>query len=1423
MVSNVTGSSPQKTALPSMDQEIRNRLRNVVTQCRRLLEDAISQELEGKFAIFAKKDQVTADPDAPMPHLTDEAREARRDILDHYTHIAARGFKPKDALDQLIREVAFTHLNRLCAYKMMEAREVYVGGQKFREAVSRGVNSNGVKFYLAEHPDDERLFSTGHQELAYRRFLDWLGRQLSEEIGVLFSPTDPANRLYPRQNTLDEVLSLLNTGGIRADETELREQWPKIWSQDETIGWVYQYFTPKEMRDKARSESRSPRNSNELAFRNQFFTPRYVVEFLTDNSLGRIWYEMRMGDTKLKEQCRYLIRRPTEVFLKDGEKPPKQTDANRDELSQEELLKLPVHIPHRSKKDPRELRILDPACGSGHFLLYCFDLLLTIYDEAYADPDLGPALKKDYPTLDALKRDVPRLILAHNLHGIDIDIRASQIAALALWLRCQRAYQDMGLKKDRPKITRSNFVCAEPMPGESQMLREFVGQLEPRVLGQVVEVIFDKMKLAGEAGTLLKIEDEIRDTIREAKRQYDMGGLPLQQTLFDKPVEPGKKRFSVQDLPNDEFFERAESKVVAALKAYAEGAGNGHRLQRRLFAEDAAQGFSFIELCHRRFDVVLMNPPFGELSKNSKAYIEGNYPKSCGNILASFVERALDLIVPDGSVGAITSRSCFYLVTMQEFRTEVLQRRVQLDSFLDLGQGVLDAMVEATAYVMRSRSTLEYPTAFIRLLTEDDKANRSFTEITNVNKAIPSPHIFMSMASSFSDLPLSPYCYWVPSSIIRKVASIPTLGDSDVQVAVGLQTGYDFQFLRLIWEISSRHISPAPLTIEKKPSSVRQQCLSEFAASKAWAFYSKTEAASPWYSPITLLLNWDKNGAEIRNFTNDKGQKRSAVRNESVYFRSGFSYMTRTTRLVPYLVPSGVIPMAVRSTVYAPESSVIDTLGVLASRLGSAIARFSGEMFARPMFQNSMVKSIPAVPVSSQTKRTLQEQFNSELARKRHVLSYFEPWHEFVLPAVLDNLQTDDAWQLDSFIGTELEQQIAADAELSKDDLSILCRDLDDAIAIRSKSSRVEEEVEEESDEVIEEEEGSDDDSISLVDLSPRAQYEGLISYCLGVVFGRWDVRFAQNRSLIPKSQDVLDPLPVVPPGTLVSPDGFPATSGNMVSESWLKARPNAVYLPATGSVTSPTIPDAKYPVTIQWDGVLVDSADEHGRPTSPLDVEGRVQAVFEVLFGKEASAKEKAACEALGFKTLREYLRKSGNGGFWLDHVARYSKSRRKAPIYWLLQSKNKNFGLWVYYHRLDRDLLFKVLQSTGPVHTKINLEQAKLDELYRRKKEVGDSGRDAKKVAGAISDQEDLLSELKDFAEKLGKAANLNFGDKDKLKSGVRYDPDLNDGVVLNIAPLWELVPWKEAKKYWVELMEGQYEWSSIGKQLREKGLVR
>src|SRR5205807_2110851 len=111
--------------------------------------------------------------------------------------------------------------------------------------------------------------------------------ELSTQVKVLFDRRDHASVLWPKRTTLDSLLDVLN-----ASELSI------VWSEDETIGWVYQFFNSGDERKTMREESQAPRNSRELAVRNQFFTPRYVVEFLVDNTLGRTWLEMQ-GDSSL--------------------------------------------------------------------------------------------------------------------------------------------------------------------------------------------------------------------------------------------------------------------------------------------------------------------------------------------------------------------------------------------------------------------------------------------------------------------------------------------------------------------------------------------------------------------------------------------------------------------------------------------------------------------------------------------------------------------------------------------------------------------------------------------------------------------------------------------------------------------------------------------------------------------------------------------------------------------------------------------------------------------------------------------------------------------------------------------------------------------------------------------------------------------
>jgi PIN domain nuclease of toxin-antitoxin system len=243
-------------------------------------------------------------------------------------------------------------------------------------------------------------------------------------------------------------------------------------------------------------------------------------------------------------------------------------------------------------------------------------------------------------------------------------------------------------------------------------------------------------------------------------------------------------------------------------------------------------------------------------------------------------------------------------------------------------------------------------------------------------------------------------------------------------------------------------------------------------------------------------------------------------------------------------------------------------------------------------------------------------------------------------------------------------------------------------------------------------------------------------------------------------------------------------------------------HAPGTGRPPAASTPNA-YPLRIDWDGILADDPDH------PDDIIRRVRDVLEVILTDRSYAIEKEACEILGVPELRDYFRKPGAGGFWDDHIKRYSKSRRKAPIYWLLQSSKKNYALWLYYHRLDKDILFKALLNY--IEPKIRLESSRLETLRSEKNAARESAKEATRLAKEVERQEDFLSELHDFEDKLRRVANLHL------------EPDLNDGVVLNIAPLHELVPWKEARKYWDELLEGKYEWSAIGKQLRAKGLVK
>jgi hypothetical protein len=1218
---------------------------------------------------------------------------------------------------------------------------------------------------------------------------------------------------------LDDVLELINAEALK-----------DIWTEDETIGWIYQYFTPKELRDQARKESAAPRNSYELAFRNQFFTPRYVVRFLGDNTLGRIWYEMMQGRTRLAEKCEYMVRRPNEVWLKEGEQPPNQEPRTQEpgHLSQEELLRQPVHIPFRAKKDPRDIKLLDPAEGSGHFLLYGFDLMEVIYLEAWDDPDLGKPLKADFQTLEAYKRQIPELILRHNLHGIDIDLRAVQIAALALWLRAQRAWQEMGTPADqRPKITKSNLVCAEPMPGEADLLEEFVADLQPRVLGQLVRVVFDKMKLAGEAGSLLKIEEELHDAITAAKKQWQAGPQKEQMELFVGPAKPKQEQFAfdLAGVTDEQFWNEAESRVLAALNEYATRAIHNSGFTRLLFAEDAARGFAFVDLCQKRFDIVLMNPPFGEASLPSKAYLDETYGDTKGDVYKAFVECFQSRLVPSGVLGVLSSRTGFFLGQSEDWRTRVVLRLFRPTVLADLGSGVLDAMVEVAAYVLRSLSASEANDLTISLVPVLERVIRDkqdrfsipkwqaardglkrhqavaelerlvlggfiqrcpgdpvrYTPIWDAvrNVLFPGPPVFPAMTciraladqdkstalllgisdhqdsrcytcipSDFETIPGAPFAYWISAHVRSLFSTLPPLEADGRTARRGPSTGNDFRLVRVWWEIP-------PI------SQVSGQL---------WVSFAKGGRFSPFYSDPPAVVNWDSDRFTFSGFYGRPGRMLERLESSDVFFRPGITWPLRGIRYSAQAFPSGgVFSIGGKFATWDDSSRLTELLAIANSKAFDYwIGLFAGKV-GGVQYESGLISKVPYPRGTAGTG--LAELGYRGWSSRRSVDTGNAVSHAFVSPSLLAVTGQDLAERGFAWTARLRESEAAVGSiQAEIDVIAFRLYGLDAAECAALTAAVANQPITDANNDAgdAEEDESASSDLMALT--------SELLDYAPGCAFGRWDIRYATADKSPAAVTDAFAPLPVCSPGMLQNASGLPAESKDVPQD---------------------------YPIAIDWDGILVDDPDHED------DIVRRVRDVLAVIWKDRAEAIEQEACGILGVKELRDYFRKPGNGGFWMDHVKRYSKSRRKAPIYWLLQSAGKNYALWIYYHRLDKDLLLKALVKY--VEPKLKLERDRVEQYRNELLAAGSSGRSAKALERRLADQEDLLSDLQDFHDKLRRAADL------------RLEPDLNDGVVLNIAPLWELVPWKEAKSYWDELMGGEYEWSSIGKQLRAKGLVR
>ena len=1379
----------------AFDRDTRNRLAHCVGQARELLKKEFADQLQSLYGISPSG---SADPLDSLTALNEPELDLAELLRERIAYLATTHSTEKTAqaankwaVDQLEREQAFTILNRMAAVRMAEKRGIV------QESVAKAYQSRGFKVF-----DSLTAGSLGEIFHRYRHYLECLFDELAVDLGALFDRRSPQGLLFPRETALLSLLELFN-----APELDM------LWAEDETIGWIYQYYNDPAERKEMREKSSAPRNSRELAVRNQFFTPRYVVEFLTDNTLGRIWYEMTHGETALKEQCRYLVCRPTEIFLAPDQVAPAQVE-NAD-LSQEELLKQPVYIPHRPRKDPRTILMLDPACGSMHFGLYAFDLLETIYREAWElETAQGPSalvrpagmkpLLKTFADQAEFLAQIPRLIIENNIHGVDIDPRATQIAALSLWLRAHRAWSDQNITlANRPRVARSNIVCAEPMPGDAAMLGEFVKNsfppAEQPLFQNLLEQITEKMQLAGEAGSLLKIEEEIRSAVEAAQSAWKTAQIRPKGLFGADELRGTLRPGSQQEIPDIElavadlnveadFWETAEERIYQALADYAEGAEE-HGIQRRLFAEDAARGFAFIDVCRKRYDVVLMNPPFGEITPGFKHYASKRFRQSKADILCMFVERMAQILAPSCFCAAITNRTPFFTDGTQAWREAFCLggESTSINLFADLGHKVLDsALVETAAYCLK-RTASQQEMLWFNLTQVTDKQALLMQQIRC--------GVSIARLKDIAAIPGKRLSYWLPTSVVRCYSDLPSLAGSVESVDKGMSTTDDFRFIRAFWEVPN-----APSTT-------------------AWMYYSKGGEYSPFASDVHLAVNWRHEGREIDEviigkYPYLKGDAGWVLHPETHHGFTGLTYTKRTTSsFSARLLPAGARVSDLANLVYdstvekllgalvclstspfhylldAAVPSIDSSAGGTAARhyevgtlrevpvpsanfkehadTGTKLFRFAQERYVPDEATNyfnglpflrhagSLVEAcseeerkqlkvqIDAIDLHAKAERSFIKNYDLDEAALEAVYDYMGP-HPSSLPCVKLSqlvLPTSVWKQSDEQLTQLLIQMYGGKRRFSKQTW-VGGREIELWAYVTNLAPAVLAQLLQENN--------------LFLQRNSAGFISRFISFIFGVVLGRWDIRYATGDQAAPELPDPFAALPVCPPGQLQNAHGLPA---------------------------GPEDVPADYPVQIPWNGILVDDANH------PCDIVDLVRKVIEIIWKDRAEAIEQEACEILGVKSLRDYFRKPT--GFFADHLKRYSKSRRQAPIYWPLSTASGSYTLWIYYHRLtDQTLHSAIIDFVAP----------KLAELTTEISNVRQANNNSDRLEELLALQQELL----DFQAELNRLIKLP------------WKPNLNDGVLITASPLWKLFrlpKWqKDLKATWTELEQGDYDWAHL-----------
>lgn len=1238
-----------------------------VSAAKNLLMQNVTEMLQQWYGIWADGHTIGVEQ---LPSQDTDIVHTARMLRDRLQHLMAAlpdtdsdSDKERQAVGQLVAEQAFTQLNRFCALRMCEERDLIM------ESIRGGYESAGFMAY------DSIAQSVGASRYErYRCYLLSVFDELSIELPAVFDRFSPFGLLFPDESTLMKLLELINDSQLSAWFDEQNAVTVNFWKEDETLGWMFQDYNSLEERRKMREASNKPRNSREMAVRNQFFTPEYVVRFLTDNSLGRIWYEMTRGESRIgEEQCRYMIRRPGEP------------------------------LEERKLKEPTEILSLDPTCGSMHFGLYLYEVYEYIYMDAW---DNQPSLLQEFRevhTRETFHREVPRLILENNIYGCEIDPRALQIAALSLWLRAQKSYSQMRLDAaERPLIIRSNLVLAEAMPGNKRLLKGLMDEFD-KPMQRLLTTIWNKMKYVGEAGLLFKMEKEISDDIEYLRKNWSKVNQNRNVSFYDSEerraevMAANEARTELRH-HKDEFFEEIAERLQTALQELSSRLSEEEGYENALFSEDATRGFAFIELCQKRFDCIVMNPPFGEGSEHTSQYMNDNYPAWSKNLICAFFDRMQEMLDDEGKLGAIFDRTVMIKSSYEAFR------RRNLCGFItacaDTGWGVLDASVETSTLVLNKLSSdVEGVFMDVQDVNPEEKDENLSVLIRTYNRGEDAKWIYVVKSVEFDNLPNAIVGYYFAPIIIEYFGNI-NMEKRNIIARQGHAFISDWNF-RNFYEIND--------------------------SLKYYSLYNGG-SYSLFYSDYRICVKWENDGMAIRNH--------KSFRNSSSLYqlKRGVGFGKRGDIVDAHILKDNTF-FTVEGMAFADLKEGISVACL--SYVNCICAQYIVNLYTAQHKQAGNMNLLP-MPDYATRQSDIERIVKAIIEIKRKWFSLDETNLEY--HGLIAQMHIDTT--IDAALN-KMQEQLTADytryEELVKenDDLWMDLADIDRNSEFRQtlnnyKSRRPYEEL------------LSIDGASSQNVIDKKVMAQEIVMELVGMAFGRWNTAYAKGEQAIPEFGDVFDALPFMPVVSL-------------------------------GEAACPAQLD------VPTDGILTNNSD------SSLCLATHVREVMHWLWADRADDMEYELCQLIGCKSLQAYL--ASPTGFFDYHFKRYTKSRRKAPIYWLLASEDGTVDYWVYYPKLSKNtlpqLIIRLREQQEQLRTRLNAALAAHD-----KTQESQTRAEQEQVEGMMDELNRILA--------------------------AGYVPNHDDGVPVTAAPLLHLAasrPWRVECEKNMELLEkGDYDWSHL-----------